>query len=111
MAIKVFTAEERPDLWLAADHRFSDLWPEYNLHGDEAGAYFSVLTERFASFQFVLYDEEQELVVARGRTIPFCWDGTDEDLPAGIDAVGLRALGDPGPVTSLSALAAEVASY
>ncbi|HEV2811461.1 MAG TPA: hypothetical protein VGV93_13815 [Acidimicrobiales bacterium] len=37
------------------------------------------------------------------------WDGTLEDLPAGIDAVGLRALNEPAAPTALSALAAEVA--
>src|SRR5262249_51541516 len=43
------------------------------------------------------------------RTIPFGWDGTLGDLPTGIDAVGLRAIGDDRKPTALSALAAEVA--
>jgi len=49
-------------------------------------------------------------VVGRGRTIPFRWDGTLKDLPAEIDALGLRAIDDPEPPTALSALAAEVAA-
>ena len=46
--------------------------------------------------------------IARGRTIPFRWDRTPEDLPRGIDAVGLRALEGTATPTALSALAAEV---
>jgi hypothetical protein len=49
------------------------------------------------------------LTGARARTIPFEWDGTLDDLPHGIDAVGMRAVSRAGPPTALSALAAEVA--
>jgi hypothetical protein len=37
-------------------------------------------------------------------------NGTLADLPPGIDALGLRALEEPGPPTALSALATEVAT-
>jgi len=57
-----------------------------------------------------VWDAHAERVIARGQAIPFTWDGTLADLPAGIDAVGLRALEEPGPPTALSALAAEVAT-
>ena len=46
--------------------------------------------------------------MARGRTIPFRWDGSLKDFPHGIDAVGLRAVDDPQTPTILSALSAEV---
>jgi len=46
--------------------------------------------------------------VGRGRTIPLRWDGTEADLPPGIDAAGIRALEDGAPATALCALAAEV---
>ena len=58
----------------------------------------------------LLYDKDADSVVGRGRTIPFCWDGSLADLPRGIDAMGLRAVDDPRPPTALSALAAEVAA-
>lgn len=106
--LEVFSAEERPDLWEEADTALAGLWPEYNLHGDVADEYFSVLAPRFARFQIVVYDAAVERVVGRGRTIPLRWDGSLDDLPAGIDAAGRRALeGDKKP-TALSALSAEV---
>jgi hypothetical protein len=107
-SIKVFTAEERPELWELARSAFEGVWPEYNNHGNHTGRYFGALVARHARFQVLLYDTDMECIVARGRTIPFRWDGSLEDLPAGIDAVGLRAIDDPRPPTALSALAAEV---
>jgi hypothetical protein len=83
--------------------------PEYNQHGDVSGEYFDALIPRYAHLQFVIWDPDAERFIARGRTIPFAWDGTLADLLAGIDAMGLRALNDPAPPTALSALAAEVA--
>jgi hypothetical protein len=55
------------------------------------------------------YDADADSIVGRGRTVPFRWDGTLADLPSGMDALGDRAIDDPGPPTALSALAAEVA--
>jgi hypothetical protein len=104
----VVTADERPDLWEQAEVSFRDVWPDYNMHGDVSGQYFGALVPRHAHLQFLIWDTDAEQVIARGRTIPFRWDGTLADLPAGIDAMGLRAVSDPGPPTVLSALAAEV---
>jgi len=61
-------------------------------------------SSRHARFQVLLYDTDKGCIAARGRAIPFRWDGSLEDLPAGIDAVGLRAVDDPRPPTALSAL-------
>jgi hypothetical protein len=108
--IEVCTAQERPDLWERARSRFDDVWPEYNHHGNDAGAYFGALIPRYAHLQVLLYDGDTEDILARGRTIPFRWDGTLGDLPAGIDAVGLRAVNALDRPTALSALAAEVAA-
>ena len=44
--MKIVTAEARPDLWEDARSAFSDVWPEYNLHGDVSGQYFSALVPR-----------------------------------------------------------------
>jgi hypothetical protein len=107
-ALVTVTASERPDLWEATSSTFRDVWPEYNTHGNESGEYFGALVPRFADFQLLLVDPSTDQVVARGRTIPFRWHGTLEDLPDGIDALGLRALHDPAPPTALSALSAEV---
>ncbi len=107
--LAVFTADERRQLWEETERTFPQTWPEYNLHGDVADDYFSVLYPRYAHVQVLVYDLTLEEVVARGRAIPFRWEGTLEDLPSGIDAVGMRALEDPMEPTALSALAAEVA--
>jgi len=106
----VITADARPDLWDEAMTLFDDVWPAYNRHGDVSGQYFGALVPRYARFQLLVWDAAAERTVARGRTIPFTWDKTLADLPAGIDALGLRALEEPGPPTALSALAAEVAT-
>ena len=109
--LAAFTAAERPDLWERARDSsvFDGLWPEYNVHGNHADRYFGELYPRHAGLQILFTDRRSDSFAARGRTIPFRWDGSLADLPAGIDAVGLRAVGDPAAPTALSALAAEVA--
>jgi GNAT superfamily N-acetyltransferase len=107
---EVVTAAERPDLWLAVrdDDHFDAVWPEYNMHGNHTGRYFGALYPKHDDLQLLVVDTRSGQVVARGRTIPFRWDGTLEDLPTGIDAVGIRAVDDDAQPTALSALAAEV---
>jgi hypothetical protein len=107
---EVVTACERPDLWLQAssEDRFGSAWPEYNVHGNHTGRYFGVLFPKYADFQLLIIDTRTGNVIARGRTIPFRWDGTLDDLPTGIDAVGIRAVEDDAQPNALSALAAEV---
>jgi GNAT superfamily N-acetyltransferase len=107
-SVQVFTAEERPDLWQQAVPLFSGVWPEYNLHGNHTGKYFGQLFPQYARFQVLIYDSALGRVVGRGRAIPFRWDGSLADLPAGIDAVGLRAVSERTAPTAVSALAAEV---
>lgn len=108
--LTVRTAAEDPELWerVRAEDPFHDVWPEYNQHGNHTAAYFGVLFERFPDFQTLFVDDRTSRVVARGRAIPFRWDGTLHDLPAGIDAVGLRAVRSEATPNALSALAAEV---
>lgn len=108
--LEVFTAEERPDLWERAgvERLFEALWPEYNLHGTHSAGYFGELVPRFARLQALFVDGRSGDLIARARTIPFRWDRTLEDLPRGIDPVGLRAVQDSRTPTALSALSAEV---
>jgi hypothetical protein len=108
--LDAFTAQERPDLWARVrdEGQFSDVWPVYNQHGNHTAQYFGSLFTRFPRLQVLFTDRRSGRVISRGRTIPFRWDGTLETLPAGIDAVGLQAISEPGPPTALSALAAEV---
>ena len=106
--ITMRTAAERPDLWergLGPD----SVWPEYNTHGDVLNQWWPNLDEELPDFQFVLYDEADDTVVAEGHTGPLWWDGRDANLPDGIDAAietiftTTRA---KQPVNTLCALAA-----
>ena len=102
------TAAERPDLWERGIDS-EDVWPEYNLHGDVLNRYWPHLDEDFADFQFVLYDEATDTILAEGHTAPFFWDGDDSTLPPGIDAAITAAFtdGERERANTLCALAAE----
>jgi GNAT superfamily N-acetyltransferase len=109
MAPVVLTSAERPDRSDLDD--LHEIWPEYNRHGDVLNRYWARLYDDFAEFQFVLYDEDEDVVLAEGHTIPFAWDGSEEGLPDGIDGVvagGFRLREEGGAPTALSALAIEV---
>jgi len=86
-SLKIVSARERPDLAERAAERADDVWPEYNRHGDVLNEYWGNLDEVFPDFQFVLYDEETDEVVAQGHSIPCAWDGTVAGLPEGIDGM------------------------
>ena len=108
--LTVVTAADRPDLWelVVTQRLFGHVWPEYNNHGNHAASYFSALVPAHADLQVLFIDQRHQRAIARARTIPFRWDGTLDDLPAGIDAVGIRAIAESSPPSALSALAAEV---
>ena len=110
MSFTMHSAAERPDLWDRGIPSES-VWPEYNLHGDVLNEWWGCLDEELAEFQFVLYDETSDEVVAEGHTGPLWWDGYEAALPPGIDAalqlVFTRARAAE-PANTLCALAAEV---
>jgi hypothetical protein len=109
MALRMHTAEERPDLWQRGIPSAA-VWPEYNLHGDRLNRWWPHLDEELADYQFVLHDDETDEVVAEGHTGPLWWDGDDETLPAGIDAAieqSFLRTRSGEPVNTLCALAAE----
>ena len=105
----VHTASERPELWERGIP--SELvWPEYNLHGDVLNKWWGRLSLDLPEFQFVLYDDTNDEVVAEGHTAPLRWDGHVESLPDGIDAaieLVFANLGAGATVNTLCALAAE----
>ena len=72
----------------------SDAMPEYNNHGDVLNLYWSRLTEERPDFQFHLVEGEQ--ILARARSVPVRWDGTEVDLPAGIDGAIQRGFEEEG---------------
>lgn len=82
--VTVHTAAERPDLWKVGNDAPA-VWPEYNLHGDVINQWWGLLDEELPEFQFVLYDDEADSVLAQGFTGPLAWTGQDDALPDGID--------------------------
>jgi hypothetical protein len=107
----IATARDRPEIWERADDLDADVWPEYNRHGDVLNGFWGRLEREFAGYQFVLYDEECDALLAQGHTVPFRWDGTPAGLPEGIDgllrdAFALREQG--GQANALGALAIEI---
>jgi hypothetical protein len=112
-AVTAHTSSDRPDLWARAI-RLPTVWPEYNLHGETVNYWWPQLDEEFPDFQFLLYDQADDTVLAVGITGPLAWDGRDESLPDGIDAVlevifGQRRQGRLGQqANTVCALAAEI---
>src|SRR6478736_4618006 len=76
MTTQVVRHAERPELWKDTATVTHEVWPEYNLHSDDPNGYWEQLFEAFPGFQFVLYDDEQDEVIAEGHTLPCDWDGT-----------------------------------
>ena len=81
------------------------------MHGDVLNLYWSQLYEVFPEYQFVLYDQETDEVLAEGHTVPCYWDETVSELGTGIDAT-ITAAFQLRPrahaPTALAALAAEI---
>ena len=100
--MKIATAAERPELLEPAWDRTRDTLPEYNNHGDVLNKYWPRLTEERPDFQFHLTGNDDE-ILARARCIPVRWDGTLQDLPAGIDGAIARGF-DEGGANVLCAL-------
>jgi len=97
--MKIATAAERPELLGPAWDRTRDTLPEYNNHGDVLNEYWPRLTEERPDFQFHLAADD-DAILARARSIPLHWDGTLEDLPAGIDGAIARGFDEAAPTCS-----------
>jgi hypothetical protein len=98
---------ERPDL-AARTEEVADVWPEF-IHHARLNRHWHRLREDFAGFQLVLYDDAADVVVGRGQSIPFSWDGTWDDLPDGVEGVFDRVFEEGGgEPTALSAVVAVV---
>lgn len=107
MTYTVHFHSERPDLGERATLFGDEIWPEYNLHGDVTNRCWRRLRLEFPEYQFVLYDEEADEILAEGHTLPVPWDGSAGGLPDGFDGIFDRAFGDE-PKTALAAMAAEI---
>jgi hypothetical protein len=111
MSTQVIRYSDRPELWRDGIALTREVWPEYNIHSEDPDGYWDRLCDEFPDFQYVLYDEREDEVIARGRTIPCEWDGTPDGLGEGISAMLAAAFKtrEAGRrPTALCALAAEV---
>jgi hypothetical protein len=111
VAIVMARYSDRPELWAQTNEISEEVWPEYNLHGAVLGRFWGRLREELPDYQFVVYDDERDEVLAEGHTAPCPWDGTLNGLGAGIDEMVTTAFGalDAGAgATALCALAAEI---
>jgi GNAT superfamily N-acetyltransferase len=105
----VFVASyaERPDL-AERTGEIGDVWPEF-IHHARLNRHWHRLREDFLDFQFVVYDEEADVLVGRGHSIPFPRDGGWDELPDGVEGVFDRVFEEGGgEPTTLSAVAAVV---
>jgi hypothetical protein len=100
---KTVTLAERPDLFELAREQADDTLPEYNHHGDTVHAYWSRLDAERPEFQFYVLGAGDE-VLARGHSLPVRWDGSVDDLPAGIDGAIVRGFDDAGVANVLCAM-------
>jgi GNAT superfamily N-acetyltransferase len=58
-----------------------EVWPEFMLHDQVANELWRELLDRFAEYQFALYDSWNERVAGMGNSFPLKWDEPLEHLP------------------------------
>jgi len=110
VTVRVLTWAERPDL-VERGPRSEEVWPEYNRHGDVFEDWWTPLLDELPEYQFALYDDAADDVLAEAHTGPLAWNGDDAELPDGIDEALRRVVAGrraDRPVDTLCAFAAEV---
>jgi GNAT superfamily N-acetyltransferase len=104
--MKIVNLLEQPDLEPACRELGREPGLEFMQHIPASRGRWSRLWTDFAAHQVALLDERQK-VIATGNSIPFAWNGSDEGLPAGWDAVLTQGCDDfdaGRPPTAASAL-------
>jgi GNAT superfamily N-acetyltransferase len=105
MPPRIVTVAERPDLDQRLDE-IGDPWPEFIHHDEVVSAHWPALYDKHPDFQLILYDEESDVLLGKGCTIPVAWDGRDETLNGGVVEVFEEGL--PARANVLCALVAVV---
>src|SRR5829696_2117723 len=76
----LYTWAERPDL-AERGPASSAIWPEYNRHGDAFADWWDPLLDELPEYQFALYDDVADVVLAEAHTGPLTWSGDETRLP------------------------------
>ena len=98
---------ERPDL-AERTGEIGDVWAEF-IHHARLNRHWHRLREDYRDFQLVVYDEDADVVVGRGHSIPFPRDGGWNELPDGVEGVFDLVFEEDGKEpTTLSAVAAVI---
>jgi GNAT superfamily N-acetyltransferase len=88
---------ERPELRPRA-RELGATWPRFMHHDPVGNVYFPRVRDEFAHLQFFAWDDESDVVVAEGNTIPVAWDGRTQSLPdRGLDAALESAFAEGAP--------------
>ncbi|HSC74068.1 MAG TPA: hypothetical protein VLB89_07870 [Gaiellaceae bacterium] len=105
MSVRVVSAAEEQLSRHPSFVGIHDVWPQFLLHDRVVNEYWDDLYARRPAFQFYLYDDGADRVLAEGNTVPVSWDGTLE--PGGVDWA-IPQVRAEGRATTLCALQAMV---
>ncbi|MDM5233788.1 GNAT family N-acetyltransferase [Lysinibacillus pakistanensis] len=103
----IVTLKECPDLEDEFDKLHHIGWAKFMKEDPIGAKYWGNLYSWFPEFQYILLNEEST-PMACGNSIPFDWDGNEDNLPSGWDGVfekGILDYQDNISPNSLSALA------
>ncbi|HEX5837111.1 MAG TPA: hypothetical protein VFY26_04720 [Anaerolineales bacterium] len=78
---QVITSLSHPDYRDLVRGITKEVWPEFMLHDPVANELWRELLDRFAGYQFALYDTQRKRVAGMGNSFPLRWEGRLEDLP------------------------------
>jgi hypothetical protein len=89
----IFSFRDRPDLVGEAERVLIENWPRFTLYSEVSTRLWPRITAELAEHQMVMAGRDGR-ALAVAYSVPFAWDGTDADLPAGWDDVLQRAVAD-----------------
>lgn len=87
--VETMGARERPDDQM--DQLFGDGWPAFITADQVVKEYIGTVRDLFADLELVLLDVD-DIPVAAGWAVPFCWGGDPRNLPSGYTDTLVRAV-------------------
>jgi len=80
---ELITPQTHPDYRKRIANMSEEIWPLFMLQSPISDLYWEDLFTRFSAYQFALWDNATQQIVAKGNSIPLAWDGDLTDLPDG----------------------------